>query len=365
MNGPASSRKPEFSLAGRQVLVTGATGFVGSAVARAVAARGGSLRLLARPGADRRNLSDLDGLCDVASGDLLDPDSLRAAVEGCSAVFHVAADYRIWRPDPSVFFRVNVGGTRDLVEAAADAGVDRFVCTSSVATLGIAGPGQPPADEETVRKPGDLVGPYKQSKAEAEEVAFATAAARGLSLVVVNPSAPIGPRDIKPTPTGRTIVEAAAGRMPAYVDTGLNVVHVDDCAEGHMLAFEHGRAGERYVLGGEDMTLRDILATVARIRGGAAPKIRLSPGLLMPFAHVSQWVAAIRGVDREPMLTVDALRMARKRMWFSSAKARAELGYRHRPAVEAIRDAVQWFVANGYVPAPRSSAKVDGATATQ
>jgi dihydroflavonol-4-reductase len=337
---------PDWS--GRTALVTGATGFVGSAVARALLAAGAEVRVLARRGSDRRNLVGLS--VDVREGDLTDRGSLERAIRGCGHVFHVAADYRIWRPDPRVFFQVNVDGTRSLLEAATQAGVERFVYTSSVATLGLAAPGTvgdaAVADETTPRKPEHLVGPYKQSKAEAEDVVVEHARAGRLDVVIVNPAAPIGPRDVKPTPTGRTILEAAAGRMPAFVDTGLNVVHVDDVAEGHLLAHARGRTGERYVLGGDNLTLRDILATVASLRGHRPPRVRLAPGLLMPFAHVAQAFARVRG-GREPMLTVDALRMARKRMWFSSAKAERELGYRHRPAEEAIRDAIAWFEDEG------------------
>jgi dihydroflavonol-4-reductase len=325
------------------ILVTGATGFVGSAVARRALAAGATVRVLARPGGDRRNLEGLT--LEVAEGDLRRPESLAAALDGCRVLFHVAADYRFWAPDPAELYRANVDGTLALMRAAADAGVDRIVYTSSVATLGIPGDGTP-GDEATPVSLAAMIGDYKRSKFLAEQGVRELAAA-GLPVVVVNPSAPIGPRDVKPTPTGRMIVEAAAGRMPAFVDTGLNVVHVDDCAEGHWLAYERGRVGERYVLGGEDLTLRQILGTVAELTGRPPPRIRLPHRPVLGLAHLAERVARLTG--RPPFATVDELRMAKKRMFFSSAKAVAELGYRSRPARAAIADAVDWFRAAGYL----------------
>ncbi|MBF0269772.1 MAG: NAD-dependent epimerase/dehydratase family protein [Alphaproteobacteria bacterium] len=326
------------------ILVTGATGFVGAAVARALAARGHGLRLLARPGSDRRNLKDLTA--EIAEGSLDDPQSLKRAVKGCSALFHVAADYRLWVPDPNAMMRTNIDGTLALLEAGADEGLSRMVYTSSVAVLGLHADGRP-SSEETASSLADMIGPYKQSKFLAEKAVRHAVAEKNWPVVIVNPSTPIGPGDVKPTPTGRMIVEAARGRMPAYVDTGLNVVHVDDVAEGHLLAFEKGRVGERYILGGEDMALKDILAEVARLMGRKPPSISLPHSAVMPIAFFSEIWARIFG--GEPMATLDGVRMAKKKMFFTSAKAEAELGYRARPARQAIADAVAWFKTNGYL----------------
>jgi dihydroflavonol-4-reductase len=318
-------------------LVTGATGFVGSAVARRLLAAGHAVRVLARAGGDRRNLAGLD--VEIVEGDLLDPRSLARAAVGVEALFHVAADYRLWVPDPAAMMRANVDGTGHLLRAARDAGVRRVVYTSSVATLGIDPAGRP-SDEATPVSFADMVGVYKQSKFRAEEE-VRRLAAEGLDLVIVNPSTPIGPRDVKPTPTGRIIVEAAAGRMPAFVDTGLNVVHVDDVAEGHLAAFEKGRAGERYILGGEDLSLGRILAIVAGLAGRKPPTVQLPLGLVLPIAYLAEAWARLSGA--EPFATVDGVRMARKKMYFSSAKAARELGYSPRPAEHAIADAFAWF----------------------
>jgi dihydroflavonol-4-reductase len=327
------------------VLVTGATGFVGSAVARALAAKGKKLRLLARKGADTRNLNGLEA--EIVEGSLADPASLAAAVKGCQALFHVAADYRLWVPDPQSMMRTNIDGTMALLEAGAREGMERMVYTSSVAVLGLHPDGKP-SNEETRSTLDDMIGPYKQSKFLAEAAVQRAVTDKGWPVVIVNPSTPIGPRDVKPTPTGRLIVEAAAGRMPAYVDTGLNVVHVDDVAEGHLQAFERGRIGERYILGGQNLALKDILAEVAKLTGRKPPRISLPHGVVMPIAFVSELWARLFG--GEPMATMDGVRMARKKMFFSSAKAEFELGYRARPAELAIADAVDWFKANGYLP---------------
>jgi len=324
-------------------LVTGATGFVGSAVARALLRRGIPVRVLARPNSDRRNLAELS--VEVAEGALEDPRSLARAVAGCRCVYHVAADYRIWVPDPAPMFRANVEGTRDLLTAALEAGVERVVYTSSVATLGLVAGGS--ADEETPSSADDMIGPYKRSKFEAEEVVRELVRDRGLPVVIVNPSTPVGPGDVKPTPTGRLIVEAARGRMPAFVDTGLNIVHVDDVAEGHLAAAEKGRIGERYILGGENMALAEILAEVARAVGRRPPWLRVPHGMLFPVAAAAEVAARFTG--RDPFITLDGVRMSRKKMYFSSKKAARELGYAPRPAREAIVDAVRWFGANGYL----------------
>ena len=326
-------------------LVTGATGFVGAAVVRRLLDRGEAVRVLARPNSDRRNI---DGLSvEIAEGDLQAPETLQPALAGCRSLYHVAADYRLWTLDPDAMYAANVDGTRALIRAATAAGVGRIVYTSSVAVLGRAAQ-DGPADENTPVSIDDMIGHYKRSKFLAEKAVRQLIAEESAPVVIVNPSTPIGPRDIKPTPTGRMIVEAAAGRMPAYVDTGLNIVHVDDVAEGHLLAHDRGRIGERYILGGTDMTLADILAAIAGIVGRPAPKIRLPHNLILPVAVMAEtWARLFR--TGEPFVTIDGIRMAKKRMYFSSAKAQAELGYGHRPAPDALRDAVAWFDNNGYL----------------
>jgi dihydroflavonol-4-reductase len=274
-----------------------------------------------------------------------DARSLARAVAGCRYVYHVAADYRIWVPDPAPMFRANVEGTRDLLTAALDAGAERVVYTSSVATLGLVAGGS--ADEETPSGIGDMIGPYKRSKFAAEEVVRELVRERGLPVVIVNPSTPVGPRDIKPTPTGRLIVEAARGQMPAFVDTGLNIVHVDDVAEGHLAAAAKGRVGERYILGGDNLALAEILAEVAQAVGRRPPWLRVPHGVLFPVAIGAELAARVTG--RDPFVTLDGVRMSRKKMYFTSEKASRELGYAPRPAREGIADAVSWFKANGYL----------------
>ncbi len=326
------------------VLVTGATGFVGAAVVRNLLARGLPVRVLARPTSPRRNLEGLP--VEVAVGSLEDAGSLARAVAGCGALFHVAADYRLWVPDPQAMYRTNVDGTRALMRAALAAGVRRIVYTSSVATLGLDAGGRP-ADEETPTGLADKVGPYKQSKYLAEEEVRRLVREEGVPAVIVNPSTPVGPGDVRPTPTGKVIVDAATGRMPAFVDTGLNVVHVDDVAAGHLLAFDHGRVGERYILGGENLTLAQILAAVAKIVGRKPPKVRLPRRAIYPVAYACEAWARLTG--KEPFVTVDALDMAAKHMFFTSAKAERDLGYRARPAEQALADAVAYFRTRGWV----------------
>jgi len=321
------------------LLVTGATGFVGSAVARTLLARGEAVRVTARKGADLSNLTGLD--VEIVEADLRDQASMATALKGCSGLYHVAADYRLWTRKPAEMFKTNVDGTVALMRAAADAGVSRVVYTSSVATLGLWKDGRS-ADEETPVSFADMVGPYKQSKFKAEEAVLAIQNELP-PVVVVNPSTPIGPRDIKPTPTGRTIQEAALGKMPAYVDTGLNIVHVDDVAEGHVLAFERGTPGECYILGGDNMSLKDILSEIARLTGRKPPKVRLPNSAVYPVALISEAIAWATFSNKEPMVTRDALKMAKKLMYFTSAKAERELGYTHRPAVHALKDAIEGF----------------------
>jgi dihydroflavonol-4-reductase len=304
---------------------------------------GHPVRVLVRPHGDRRNLAGLR--VELAEGSLEDSQSLARAVGGCRYLFHVAADYRLWVPDRAAMLRTNVEGTRDLLSAAISAGVERVVYTSSVATLGLVPEGS--ADEETPSSADDMIGPYKQSKFLAEEVVRRLVTERGLPAVIVNPSTPLGARDLKPTPTGRVILEAARGRMPGYVDTGLNIVHVDDVAAGHLAAAETGRIGERYILGGENISLKRILAEAAQLVGARPPHVRVPYSVAYPVAIGAELVA--RATSHEPLITVDGVRMSRKRMYFSSAKACRELGYRPRPAREAIADAVAWFRANGYL----------------
>jgi len=318
-------------------LLTGATGFVGSAVARTLLARGHRLRLLARPGSNRANLAGLDAT--IVEGDLTDPASLTSAVENCRYLFHVAADYRLWVPDPQTMLRANVDGTKTLLLAAQQAGVERIVYCSSVAALGLTKDGTP-ADETTPVHPENIAGIYKQSKYRAEQAVLALVRNQNVPAVIVNPSTPVGPRDIKPTPTGKMIRDAAAGKMPAYVDTGLNIVHVDDVAEGHALALERGRIGEKYILGGEDFSLREVFTMAAAAAGRRPPRVKLPIAPLIPLALTCEFLARF-GI--EPLVTRETLAMARKKMFFSSAKASRELGYTPRPAIQAIEDAVRWF----------------------
>jgi dihydroflavonol-4-reductase len=328
-----------------RALVTGASGFVGAAVARALVGAGWQVRALVRATSDRTNLEGLP--LEVAVGDLTVQVSLQRALAGCEALFHVAADYRLGAPDPSELYRTNVEGTRLLLETAAAAGVGKIVYTSSVATLGIPSDGTP-GDEQTPASLAAMIGHYKRSKFLAEQLVL-EAAARGAPAVIVNPSTPVGPGDVKPTPTGRLVRDAAAGRMPAYVDTGLNIVHVDDVAAGHLMAYHRGLAGERYILGGEDMTLEQILKVIAELVGRAPPRVRLPYAAVLPIAYVAEAVAKITG--RSGKVTLEGVRMSRKRMFFSSAKAVRDLGYAWRPPARALADAVAWFREHGYVPA--------------
>jgi dihydroflavonol-4-reductase len=330
-------------------LLTGATGFIGSAVLRRLLAAGHEVRVLVRPGGDRRNLAGLP--IAIVEGDLCEAASLQRAVIGCRALFHVAADYRLWVPDPAAMFRANVEGTRALMQAAQAAGVEVVVYTSSVATLGVHTTGLP-ADETTPVSIAAMVGPYKRSKFVAEQV-VREMIAQGLPAIIVNPSMPVGPRDIKPTPTGRVIIDAARGRIPVYVETGLNVVHVDDVADGHLRALQHGRVGEKYILGGDDMSFRQLLITIAGLSGRRPPLFRLPHAAALPIAHAAESWARLTG--RQPLASVDEVRMARKLMFFSSGKAAQELGYRARPAAEALADALAWFASAGYFPSTRAA----------
>jgi dihydroflavonol-4-reductase len=328
---------------GELMLVTGATGFVGSAVVRTLLDAGQRVRALVRRTSRLDNLRGLE--VETVVGDLCAPETLAAAVHGCRGVFHVAADYRMWVPHPSEIFATNVRGSRNLLLAAARAGVQRIVYTSSVATLGTNKDGTP-ADEETPVAYKDMIGDYKRSKFLAERKVRALAKTRNLDVVIVNPAAPVGPRDIRPTPTGRLILDAARGRMPAYVDTGLDIVHVDDVAAGHWLAYQRGERCRRYVLGGENLSLREILTRVAAISGHRPPRFRLPPDAVLPMARAAEAWARLSG--REPRVTVAGVELSRKRMYFSHERATRELGYRPRPAQAALEDAVKWFDAHGY-----------------
>lgn len=327
----------------RTVLVTGATGFVGSAVARALAARGARLRLLVRASSDRTNLAGLDA--ELVEGDLRDAAAVARAMQGIDQLFHVAADYRIWAPDPEEIVRNNEASTRIVMQAAREAGVARIVYTSSVATLKPLEGGA--ADETRPATPAQAVGAYKRSKVVAERLVEAMAA-DGLPVVIVNPSTPIGPRDVKPTPTGRIVIEAANGRMPAYVESGLNLVHVDDVAAGHLLAMEKGRIGARYILGGDDVSLGEMLATIAGLVGRQPPRIVIPRAPLFPLAYANEAWCRLTG-KTDPFLTVDSLKMAAHNMFFSSTRARTELGYAARPYRDALADAVAWFRAAGRI----------------
>ncbi|MEP7006368.1 MAG: hopanoid-associated sugar epimerase [Sphingomonas bacterium] len=326
------------------VLVTGVSGFVGSAVARVLAAQGRQVRGLVRASSPRINLQDFPGM--LVEGDARDPEAVLSAAKGARYLFHVAADYRIWAPDPEEIVRNNLASTRAVMEAALAAGVERLVYTSSVATLKPQ-PGGVPANESHAATPEQAAGAYKRSKVVAERLVEQMVAERGLPAVVVNPSTPIGPRDVRPTPTGRIIVEAANGGMPAFIDSGLNLAHVDDVAAGHVLALERGVIGQRYILGGQDVQLGAMVGAVARAVGRKPPTVSLPRTPLFPLAYANEVLARITGKD--PFLTVDSLKMAKHKMFFSSARAEAELGYTSRPWEEAVADAVVWFRGAGMI----------------
>ena len=327
-----------------RTLVTGATGFVGAAVARALIARGERVVLLARASSPRGNVEGLDA--EVVIGDLRDAASLRPALAGVEKLYHVAADYRFWAPDPNEIIEANRAGTANIMGEALRAEVSRIVYCSSVATLKLNLEGRP-VDETSPAAPDQAIGAYKKSKTIAERLVEKMVAEQGLPAVIVNPSTPIGPRDIKPTPTGRVIVEAANGKMPAYVDTGLNLVHVEDVASGHLLAMDKGRIGERYILGGQDTPFATMLAEIARLSGRRPPTLAIPRAPLFPLAHAAEFIAGF--TKKEPFITADALRMAKYRMYFSSAKAERELGYSARPWKEAVADAFAWFHEKGMI----------------
>ena len=328
--------------------VTGATGFLGSHVARVLAEQGAELRLLVRPTSDPRNLEGLNA--DRVIGDLRDPASMEKSLSGCHALFHVAADYRLWVRDPDEMYRSNLEGTRSLLEAARKQGVRRIVYTSSVATMGFTSNSTtksgPLADESSAVSVADMIGHYKRSKFMAEQVALKAAKA-GADVVVVNPTTPIGERDIKPTPTGRIVVDFLKRKFPAYVETGLNLVDATECARGHIQALEKGRSGERYILGGENLTLKQILDRLAAITGLPSPSVKLPYFFALATGVVDEMVTG-RLLGREPRATIDAVRMGRKMMFVTSAKAERELGWRTVPVEGALRRSVDWFRSNGY-----------------
>lgn len=326
-----------------RVVVTGASGFVGSAVARAAIARGYDVCTTLRASSNHANVEDLG--CEIAIADMRDQQAMEQALKGARYLFHVAADYRLWARDPNEIVRNNLEGTRATMQAALKAGVEKIVYTSSVATLKpIEGKA---ADETSRHDETTVIGAYKLSKVVAERLVEKLIAENHLPATIVSPSTPIGPRDIRPTPTGRIIVEAATGKIPAFVDTGLNLAHVDDVAEGHFLALDKGEIGERYILGGEDVSLQQMLAIIAKLAGRKAPTINLPRAPLYPLAYAAEVVAKFTG--KEPFLTADALNMSKYRMFFSSAKAKRDLGYTARPYGEALKDAFNWFQQAGYL----------------
>jgi dihydroflavonol-4-reductase len=327
-----------------RVLITGATGFVGSAVARAAQQRGYRVRVLARATSPRRNLDGLDA--EVVEGDLRDQPAVSRALDGVRWLLHVAADYRLWGPDPGAIERNNVEGTATVMRAALAARVERIVYTSSVATLRV-GPDTEAAAEDVPLPADQAIGAYKRSKVLAERLVERMVQQEGLPAVIVNPSTPVGARDIRPTPTGRIVVEAARGTMPAFVETGLNVVSVEDVALGHLLALDRGRIGERYILGGDNLMLQQLLGEIAALTGRRAPRVKLPVGPLVPLAHAAEALARLTG--REPFLTVDGLKMSRNRMFFSSAKAQRELGYAPGPHMAGLQAALDWFGREGYL----------------
>jgi len=326
------------------VLVTGGTGFVGSAVARVLKNAGFAVRVLARPSSPRHQLAGSD--VEFCEGDLREPDSVAEAMADIRYLFHVAADYRLWARDPREIMETNVSGTRIVMEQALRAGIERIVHTSSVATISPHPQGLA-ADETMPLAEAQGIGAYKRSKIAAERLVERLVAERGLPAVIVNPSTPVGPRDVRPTPTGRIIIESACGRIPGFVDTGLNLVHVDDVAAGHLAALLRGKIGERYILGGQNVFFSEILANIARIVGRRPPRLRIPHAMVVPVAYAAEALARLTG--KEPFATLDGVRMAKHRMFFTARKAERELGFYARPYIEGLEQAVQWFRENGYL----------------
>jgi len=335
-----------------KIFVTGATGFVGHHVAKALVAEGAHLRLLTRKSSNLANLEGIEG--DTFTGDLAHPDSLKPALDGCDAVVHVAADYRLWIPDPLAMYLANVDGTRELLRLAREAGVKRFVYTSSVATMHFRTDGIV-INEETPVSLDDMVGHYKRSKFMAEQEAI-KAADGGQQVIILNPTTPIGPNDRKPTPTGRIFVDFLNGKFPAYVDTGLNLVDVAEVARAHVLALSKGTPGRRYILGGENLTLKQILDKMSAITGIPSPTVKIPFAVAATYAFFEEWITGhMRG--KEPRATLEEVRMGRKKMFASSARAQQELGFRIVPVYKAMRAAIEWFCANGYAKAETTQAR--------
>lgn len=327
------------------IFLTGATGFLGSHIARVLTAQGANLRLLVRPTSNLRNLEGLKA--ETVMGELQDPASLDKAISGCDTIFHVAADYRLWLRDPAQMYRSNVDGTRAILEAARKNGVGRVVHTSSVATMGFTSNGHP-ADEDSPVSLADMIGHYKRSKFMSEQIALEAGRNGNLHVVVVNPTTPVGEQDVKPTPTGRIIVDFLKRKFPAYVETGLNLVDATECARGHVAALEKGRSGERYILGGENLTLKQILDKLADITGLPSPRVKLPYAFAFAAGAVDETITG-RLLRREPRATIDTVRMGKKKMFASSAKAERELGWKIVPVEDALERAVKWFRTNGYV----------------
>ena len=326
----------------KKVFVTGATGFIGATLARELTRQGCQVRALVRPGSDRSNLAGFD--IEFHEGDLRDANSLERGIAGCDTLFHAAADYRLWTREPASMYAINVGGTRAILEAALKRGVSRVVYTSSVGTLGNPGNGTP-GNEETPVSFADMVGHYKKSKFLAEREAE-TFLKRGLPLVIVNPSTPVGSLDIKPTPTGKIIVDYLNRKMPAYLDTGLNLIDVEDCAKGHILAARQGRIGEKYILGNENLTLRSIFSLLEEISGLPAPRVKLPYAPILLAAYINEGISRVTG--REPLIPLAGVQMAGKLMYFDPSKAIRELGLPQHPVKSALEKAVEWFRAEGY-----------------
>jgi dihydroflavonol-4-reductase len=325
------------------IFLTGGTGFVGASLARLMLKQGFKVRALARKGSDRQNLNGLD--VEIVEGGLLDRDAIASGVKGCRYAFHVAADYRIWIPNPADMYSANVDGTEIVLRSAAKAGVERIVHCSSVAAVKVPDDHTPVDETSEYGSLDEIVGHYKKSKYLADVLARKLGK-EGLPIVTVNPAAPIGPYDIKPTPTGKMVVDFLNGRIPSYIDTGLNIVHVEDVAMGHWLAAQKGRVGERYILGGENLTLKQVLDLLAEVSGLPGPKFKTPYAIAYAFGAVDTALAVMRGTI--PMAPLDAIKMAKHYMWFSSEKAKRELGFIPRPAKDALKDAVAWYLKNGY-----------------